>query len=75
MGIHKYTTMRGNAFIVDIGKSMTYGHVENREGDLVDYYGSISIPEIRKQDGQTFIVFTEFTTQSLRGIAVHPVYT
>jgi hypothetical protein len=75
MGIHKFSTLRGNTFIVEIGSSMTYGHVEAPNGDWVEFYGSISIPELRKQDGQTFIVFTEFTTQSLRGIAIRPVIT
>jgi hypothetical protein len=75
MGIHKYRTLRGNTLIVEIGSSMTYGHVENPEGDWVAYYGSISIPEIGEQDGQTIIMFTEFSSQRLRGIAVRPVIT
>lgn len=75
MGIHKYRTLRGNTLIVEIGSSMTYGHVENPEGDWVAYYGSISIPEIDEQDGQTIIMFTEFSSQRLRGIAIRPVIT
>jgi hypothetical protein len=75
MGIHKFKTIKGNTFVVEIGKSMTYGHVEAPNGDWVEFYGSISIPELDEQDGQTIIVFTQFTTQSLRGIAIRPVIT
>ena len=75
MGIHQFRTLKGNTFIVEIGKSMTYGRVENPEGDWVAYYGSISIPEIDEQDGQTIIMFTEFSSQRLRGIAIRPVIT
>lgn len=75
MGIHKFSTLRGNTFIVEIGSSMTYGHVENPEGDWVAYYGSISIPELGEQDGQTIITFTEFSSQRLCGVAIRPVIT
>jgi len=75
MGIHKFITTRGNTFIVEIGRSMTYGQVENREGELVEYFGSISIPELDEHDGDTVIVFTQFSSQRLRGIAIRPVIT
>ena len=65
----------GNTFIVEIGSSMTYGQVEDQDGELVEYYGSISIPELDEQDGQTIIVFTQFSSQRLRGIAIRPVIT
>ena len=65
----------GNTFIVEIGSSMTYGHVEDPSGELVEYYGSISIPQLDEQDGQTIIVFTQFESQRLRGIAIRPVIT
>lgn len=75
MGIHKFRTLKGNTFIVEIGRSMTYGHVEDPEGDWVEYYGSITIPEFREQDGQTIITFTELPSQRLHGVAIRPVIT
>jgi|Laugresbdmm110sd_1035091.scaffolds.fasta_scaffold307068_1 hypothetical protein len=75
MGIHTFRTVKGNTFIVDIGRSMTYGRVEDPSGELVADYGSISIPEIDEQDDQTIIVFTEFESQRLRGLVIRPVIT
>ena len=35
MGIHQFRTIKGNTFVVEIGRSMTYGHVEDQNGDWV----------------------------------------
>ena len=75
MGIHKFRTLRGNTLIVEIGSSMTYGHVEDPSGELVEYYGSISIPQLDEQDGQTIIVFTQFSSQRVHGLVIRPVIT
>ena len=75
MGIHKFKTTKGNTLVVEIGSSMTYGHLEDQNGHLLANYGSISIPELVEQDGQTIITFNEFDLQSLRRIAVRPVIT
>ena len=75
MGIHKFKTTKGNTLIVDIGKNITYAHLEDRDGHWLANYGSISVPKLGEQDGQTIITFNEFDPQRLRRIAVRPVIT
>ena len=75
MGIHQFRTLRGNTLIVEVGSSMTYGRVEDQNGDWVEYYGSISIPEFCEQDGRKIITFTEFGSQRPHAIAIRPVIT
>jgi len=74
-GTYTYRTLRGNTLIIEVGSSMTYGRAEDQNGEWVEYYGSITIPEFREQDGQTIIMFTELPSQRLHGVAIRPVIT
>jgi hypothetical protein len=74
-GTYKYRTLLGNTIVFEVGGSMTSCRAENPEGDWLYHYGSVTPPEVRVQDGQTIVVFTELPSQRLRGVAIRPVIT